>query len=150
MIAVVAWLPAESSVPAMPVIRPNERSANQYPVAGGLNCAIGWHLRSERRGAPVFVVMSRPTVGFQKVIARFPLTEAGWADARQALVRPTPCSLFSSEAGTFARWLSRAYPAAVSARVAGAPMLAGRPASDDAMGRRVVDASAAGCFCRRP
>ena len=83
---------AESSVPAMPVIRPSEQSANPYPVAGGLNRAIGWHLRSKRRGGPVFVVMSRPAVGFQKVIARFPLTEAGWAKAWQALVQESPAA----------------------------------------------------------
>jgi hypothetical protein len=46
---------------------------------------------------------------------------------------PTPCSFFSFDAGTFASWLSRVYPAAVSARVAGAPMFPGRPGSGDAM-----------------
>jgi len=48
---------------------------------------------------------------------------------------PTPCSLASSAAGTSASRLSRVYPAAVSARVAGAPILPGRPASRDVMYR---------------
>ena len=50
---------------------------------------------------------------------------------------PTPCSLASSAAGTSASRLSRVYPAAVSARVAGAPILPGRPASRDVMCRIV-------------
>ena len=53
---------------------------------------------------------------------------------------PTPCSLASSAAGTSASRLSRVYPAAVSARVAGAPILPGRPASRDVM-YRIVPAS---------
>ena len=81
-----AEAPGESSVPAMPVIRPSERSANPYPVVEGLNRGIGWHLRSDRRGGPVFVLMSRPTVGFQKVLQRFPLTEAGWTRLGETLV----------------------------------------------------------------
>jgi hypothetical protein len=57
-----------------------------------LNRAIGWHLRSERRGGPVFVLMNRPAVGFQKVLVRFPLTEAGWARAWRALAKDSPAA----------------------------------------------------------
>src|SRR5690348_13536475 len=48
---------------------------------------------------------------------------------------PTPCNADSSAAGTPASWLSSVYPAAVSARVAGAPMVRGRPGSGVAMAR---------------
>src|ERR1035438_9686435 len=46
---------------------------------------------------------------------------------------PTPCSFFSSAAGTLASCLSSVYPAAISARVAGAPMFPGRPVSGGVM-----------------
>jgi hypothetical protein len=86
-----ALVPAQSSVPAMPVIRPSERSASSpYPVLEGISRTIGWQFRPERRGGPVFVLMGRGAVGLPKVLERFPLTEAGWARAWQALVRENP------------------------------------------------------------
>src|ERR1039457_1267413 len=42
---------------------------------------------------------------------------------------PTPCSFFSSAADTVASCRSSVYPAALSARVAGAPIFPGRPVS---------------------
>src|SRR2546430_721482 len=48
---------------------------------------------------------------------------------------PTPCSLTRSAAGTPASWPSSVYPAAVRARVAGAPIFRGRPGSGVAMAR---------------
>lgn len=45
-----AAVPANSSVPAMPVIRPSEQSTNPYPVAEGLSRTIGWQFRPDRRG----------------------------------------------------------------------------------------------------
>jgi hypothetical protein len=81
---------AGSSVPAIPVIRPSEQSANPYPVMEGLSRTIGWQFRPERRGGPVFVLLGRGAVGLPKVLERFPLTEAGWATAWQALAQQDP------------------------------------------------------------
>jgi len=85
-----ALVPADPAVPAMPVIRSSERSANPYPVLEGLSPTVGWQFQPSRRGGPVFVVMRRGAVGFPKVLERFPLTEDGWASAWRALVRENP------------------------------------------------------------
>jgi len=78
-----------SPVPAVPVIRPSEQSTNPYPVLEGLSPSIGWQFRPDRRGGPVFVLLGRGAVGL-KVLERFPLSEAGWANAWQALVKQSP------------------------------------------------------------
>ena len=54
---------------------------------------------------------------------------------------PTPCSFFSSAAGTFASSDSVVYPAEANARVAGAPMFLGRLMSCDDMRWMVVRAA---------
>jgi hypothetical protein len=79
-------------MPAMPVIRPSERSSNPYPVLEGLSHTIGWQFRPERRGGSVFVLMGRGALGVQKTLERFPLTEVGWAKVWQALTQADPAA----------------------------------------------------------
>jgi hypothetical protein len=72
-------------------------------------------------------------------------------------LRPDAVQVRQLGGGTSASWLSRVYPAAVRARVAGAPMFPGRPASDDVMcwmvqaepGRRVASLTDAACAGRQ-
>jgi hypothetical protein len=76
--------------PAMPVIRPCERTGSPYPLVEGLGHGIGWQYRPGKHGGPVFVTLGRGALGARKVIGRFPLTEAGWEMAWNALARLDP------------------------------------------------------------
>lgn len=81
---------ANASVPAMPVIPPDEQTVSPYPVLGGIRHTIGWRYRQERRGGAEFLLMGRGGLGAYKVLQQFPLTEAGWTQAWQALAREDP------------------------------------------------------------
>src|ERR1700733_1455578 len=74
-----------ADVPAMPVIRPAERTGSPYPLVEGLGHGIGWQYRSQKHGGPAFVTLGRGALGARKVTERFPLTEAGWELAWNAL-----------------------------------------------------------------
>lgn len=77
-------------VPAMPVIRPAERTGSPYPLVEGLGHGIGWQYRSQKHGGPAFVTLGRGALGARKVTERFPLTEAGWELAWNALAMLDP------------------------------------------------------------
>lgn len=55
----------------------------------GLSFTIGWQFRPDRGGGPVFVLLRRGAFGL-KALERFPLSEVGWANAWQALVKQSP------------------------------------------------------------
>lgn len=76
----------------MPVIRPSEQTGSPYPLVEGLGYGVGWQYRSQKHGGPVFVTLGRGALGAQKVIERFPLTEAGWEMAWDALARLDPAA----------------------------------------------------------
>jgi len=70
---------------------------------------------------------------------------AGWLLAGrepEVIARQPPCSLLRSADGTFASCASSVYPAAASARVAGAPIFRGRP--DSVVDMHWIVASAGG------
>jgi hypothetical protein len=84
---------AGGTVPAMPVIRSSERFIGRpYPLLDGLTPVIGWQGRPDAQGGFAFVVMSRGVFGPYKVVERFPLSEQGWAEAWQALVKLSPAA----------------------------------------------------------
>jgi hypothetical protein len=74
----------------MPVIRPVERTGSPYPLVEELRHGIGWQYLPQKHGGPVFVILGRGALGARKVIERFPLTEAGWEMAWNALARLDP------------------------------------------------------------
>jgi len=54
----------ESPVPAMPVIRPNERYlGTPHPLVDGSAQMIGWQWRTDARGGPCFVTIRRSPMG---------------------------------------------------------------------------------------
>jgi hypothetical protein len=77
----------EESVPAMPVVREVEKSTLPYPLVDGIPRTLGWQWRSEAKGGPEFVIMTRGAMGGLKVQERFPFTEDGWRNAWQSLAR---------------------------------------------------------------
>ena len=77
--------------PAMPLIRSFEQYVGApYPVQDGASPTLGWQWRTERKGGPVFALISRNLVGTYKIQQTFPLTEAGWAEAWDVLARLSP------------------------------------------------------------
>lgn len=75
------------SVPAMPVIRENEKyqSGVPFPLVDGQPRTIGWQWLPVTRDGPAFVIIGRGRMGGYRVLDRFPLTEEGWAAAWQSL-----------------------------------------------------------------
>ena len=53
---------------------------------------IGWQRWTEKRGGPSFVTLRRNAFGTLKIVQRYPLTDAGWADAWRALIKLDPDS----------------------------------------------------------
>lgn len=83
--------PAMIPVPAMPVIRPGELDDGApHALLEIPGSTLGWQLRPGTDAGPVFVIIARTSLGFLRVADRFPLTEAGWAQAWQALVTLSP------------------------------------------------------------
>jgi uncharacterized protein YbjQ (UPF0145 family) len=79
-----AVVSAEDAVPAMPVIRENEK----YDAPHALNDAkrmIGWQWFRPAQGGPQFVILRWGNLGGYKVLERFPLTEEGWRSAWRSL-----------------------------------------------------------------
>lgn len=77
--------------PAMPAFRPhNEYGEMPVPLADGLSPTIGWQWLPEKKGGPVFAIITRTRIGSLKAQERFPLTEQGWASAWQALASLSP------------------------------------------------------------
>ena len=81
---------APANVPAMPYIsrgEPNSRHTGPRIIApAGGKYLIGWELR-DRKGDGAFIVIRCTVFDDLKVMERFPLTEDGWHQAWQALVR---------------------------------------------------------------
>lgn len=82
---------APSSTPAMPSVTPSEvyRGPPRLLLDYGVRHSLGW--QDNRRAGPSFVV-ARTGSGRVKAAERFPLTETGWANAWQALVRRDPAA----------------------------------------------------------
>jgi hypothetical protein len=77
----------------VPVISPSEQVlGGAYPLLDGLSPTIGWEFRTQAKGGPVFVILRRTGLGSPKVTESFPLTEDGWARARQSLVTQNPAA----------------------------------------------------------
>jgi hypothetical protein len=77
--------------PAMPLIRSFEQYVGApCPLQWGASLTLGWQWRAERKGGPVFALISRNLVGSYKLRETFPLTEAGWAQAWDVLARLSP------------------------------------------------------------
>jgi len=74
----------------MPTIRPVEQTGSPYPLVEGIRHGIGWQYLSQKHGGRVFVTLGRGSLGARKVIERYPLTEAGWEMAWDALTRLDP------------------------------------------------------------
>src|SRR5262245_34741460 len=72
-------------IPAMPGVREADlfRGRPYLLLEAGLRHSLGW--QDNRRAGPGFVVARLNRLGPPKVTERFPLTEAGWASAWQAL-----------------------------------------------------------------
>jgi len=82
---------ARPAAPAMPVIRPGEwYDTAPYPLLGGVSPTIGWQNQPAASGGLAFVILARSALGSLKVAGRFPLTEAGWAQAWQVLEARNP------------------------------------------------------------
>jgi hypothetical protein len=83
--------PAESAVPAMPVMQSIEEYGDvPHPLVGGLPRMIGWQWKPASKGGPAFVLLKPGALGSPKVVERFPLTQEGWASAWRAYVRESP------------------------------------------------------------
>lgn len=81
-------------MPELPVIRDHEKYASglSFPLVEYASRAVGWQWRSDAKGGPVFVTISRgPTGGF-KVLGSFPLSAGGWRSAWLALVQSDPAA----------------------------------------------------------
>ena len=78
-----------SSTPAMPSVPRSEvyRGRPRLILDSGVRHSLGW--QDDRKAGPSFVVTRSSSVRV-KVAERFPLTETGWANAWQALVRCDP------------------------------------------------------------
>jgi hypothetical protein len=82
---------AAAPTPAMPLIRSFEQYVGgPCPLQDGASLTLGWQWRAERKGGPVFALISRNLVGSYKIREAFPLTEAGWAQAWDVLARLSP------------------------------------------------------------
>jgi hypothetical protein len=57
-----------------------------YPLWIG-RYGIGWQFPAQRDRGPAFVMLGKGALGGMKVLDRFPLTEAGWAMAWNAVAR---------------------------------------------------------------
>jgi hypothetical protein len=78
-------------VPAMPFIRSFEQYVGgPCPLEDGASPTLGWQWRAERKGGPVFALISRNLVGSYRLRETFPLTEEGWAEAWDVLARLSP------------------------------------------------------------
>ena len=77
------------SVPAMPIISPSEQTLDVYPLWMGRH-GIGWQFPAQRDRGPAFVALGKGALGGMKVLDRFPLTEAGWVLAWNAVARVDP------------------------------------------------------------
>jgi hypothetical protein len=82
-------LAADESVPVPPVVMPDEQTAEAFPVRDGLRRTIGWQWPPGSDDGPTFVLLGRSGLGL-RVLARFPFTETGWADAWVSLAREDP------------------------------------------------------------
>jgi hypothetical protein len=79
------------TVPAMPFIRSFEQYVGgPCPLEDGASPTLGWQWQAERKGGPVFALVTRNLVGSYKLRETFPLTEAGWAEAWDLLARLSP------------------------------------------------------------
>ena len=80
---------ALSPTPAMPSVPRSElyRGQPRLLLDSGVRHSLGW--QDNRKAGPSFVI-TRPSSVRVKVAERFPLTETGWANAWQALVRCDP------------------------------------------------------------
>ena len=79
---------ARAGVPAAPVVQPEEiwlGTPNVLLDEG--RYTIGWQGWPEKKGGPSYVTVRRSALGALKIVARFPLTDAGWAQAWRALVK---------------------------------------------------------------
>jgi hypothetical protein len=81
-----------STVPDRPQIEPREMSTGG-PVVLGMQSAeatwkhtLGWEERSERRGGRCFLIVKATFTGSFRIVARFPMTNTGWAQAWKTLV----------------------------------------------------------------
>jgi hypothetical protein len=82
---------AAAPTPAMPLIRSFEQYVGgPCPLQDGASLTLGWQWRAERKGGPVFALISRNLVGSYKIREAFPLTEEGWAQAWDVLARLSP------------------------------------------------------------
>jgi hypothetical protein len=79
---------ARAGVPAAPVVQPEEiwlGTPNVLLDEG--RYTIGWQGWPEKKGGPSYVTVRRSALGALKIVARFPLTDAGWTQAWRALVK---------------------------------------------------------------
>jgi hypothetical protein len=79
-----------AGIPAMPGVLPDQGSSPTdprllAPTAG--KYFIGWLPRSASEGGTAFAIVRCSVLGQLKALECFPLTEHGWAQAWQALVR---------------------------------------------------------------
>lgn len=82
-----------AAIPPMPVLPPGlqDRSV-PYPLRDGLDPTIGWHFPRKADSGPEFAILKR-SFGSFKVAESFPLTEDGWAQAWQSLVKQNPADV---------------------------------------------------------
>jgi hypothetical protein len=77
-----------AGVPAAPAVQPEEiwlGTPNVLLDEG--RYTIGWQGWPEKKGGPSYVTVRRSALGALKIVARFPLTDAGWTQAWRALVK---------------------------------------------------------------
>jgi hypothetical protein len=93
----------QATAPAMPFVPPEElyRGAPYMLVQFGQRHTIGW--QDDRKAGPTFVVIKVGALDTAKVIERFPLTEAGWHQAWQALLSRDPGGAAAAAATLAAR-----------------------------------------------
>ena len=105
---------AASSTPAMPSVPSSElyRGTPRLLLDSGVRHSIGW--QDHRQAGPSFVV-TQPSSVRVKVAERFPLTETGWANAWQALVRCDPGAAEAIAAVLAKREAARSAAAAITA-----------------------------------
>lgn len=82
------------AVPPRPVIDSGEmyQSGLPFPLIDGLRRTLGWQWQPEGKGGSGFVIIGRGALGGYKIIERFPLTDAGWQTAWEALVLADPAA----------------------------------------------------------
>ena len=77
-----------AGVPAAPVVQPEEIwFGTPNVLMDGGRYTIGWQGWPEKKGGPSYVTVRRSAMGALKIVARFPLTDAGWTQAWLALVK---------------------------------------------------------------